>query len=721
MTLKRVFGILILVLIVLMPVSVQGIHAQDAPDGESTPEEAFRELPPDDEPLPPPPEVPPDPPSSDVIQVDIHQVEDTSYPQLKVYFSSYNTQTGRVIRPQLDAISATIDRQAITRQALDDISDIDRPVQLMFVFDLTSSVAANYLDQQKATAQTIMDGLDPNDQVGGVSFDSFEAKVVKTPNSDHNDMRNQIDMLSIVQGPSNRFLDGVYLALETLQSVAAPDARQMVIVLTDVVDPKGDRTRDEIVQLAQQLNTPIHLIGLGNEVSETVLRDFSSATRGFTYLERKQDGGDLNRLARDVADVVATEYVARFMSAVATDNGARATLVFRIDSNTIGGQAQADIIKSPQTLLVSLPNLQNDQTVSGTVVFEPSITYAPPADGVTPQLAKVDYYIQDEFFREGTPNMEWNTTDKPGGEYTVRVDVRDAVGNVGSTSVMLRISTSITVQITSPEQTDTATPPKFKPGTVVIEATILSDVSVSEAFLFVNDAQIGGPVSTEGTTYRFEWDASESKWAGEVHTVEIRASDLNGAQAFDRMEIRITLSTIDMTTLIVLIGAAVAAVVALLWVIVRRRRIASTAAAGVEGGLFPSPSSSPAPGGSAFPNPMTEIAFHAGAGAAPTPRAGARLVGLQPASVSGRDFYLTLPMTALGRSKRENHLQFDDKTMSRHHAQIYEQGGQFYYRDLNAPNYNPSYINDQLVQGDTMLRSGDRIRAGDTTLEFRVR
>jgi hypothetical protein len=61
------------------------------------------------------------------------------------------------------------------------------------------------------------------------------------------------------------------------------------------------------------------------------------------------------------------------------------------------------------------------------------------------------------------------------------------------------------------------------------------------------------------------------------------------------------------------------------------------------------------------------------------------------------------------------------RTVSRQHARIIEQGGQFFLESL-APR-NPTFLNDrELVSGERrVLQQGDKIRAGKITLLFEVR
>ncbi len=94
------------------------------------------------------------------------------------------------------------------------------------------------------------------------------------------------------------------------------------------------------------------------------------------------------------------------------------------------------------------------------------------------------------------------------------------------------------------------------------------------------------------------------------------------------------------------------------------------------------------------------------------------LMGVEPQLIKGQQFLLKRPVTAIGRSRRDNHIRLEDASASRHHARIYVRDGVFIFRDLNSPNYNPSTVNGSVLEGEHTLESGDRIKIGTSVIEF---
>ncbi len=69
----------------------------------------------------------------------------------------------------------------------------------------------------------------------------------------------------------------------------------------------------------------------------------------------------------------------------------------------------------------------------------------------------------------------------------------------------------------------------------------------------------------------------------------------------------------------------------------------------------------------------------------------------------------------LGRSA-SCHVVLKSPSVGRNHGKVLFQGGAFVYRDLGS--VNGSFINDQRVQGDTLLRGGEVIRLGEVVVRF---
>lgn len=81
-----------------------------------------------------------------------------------------------------------------------------------------------------------------------------------------------------------------------------------------------------------------------------------------------------------------------------------------------------------------------------------------------------------------------------------------------------------------------------------------------------------------------------------------------------------------------------------------------------------------------------------------------------------REFKLK-PETRIGRSL-ENDVVLSDAKVSRHHALVYQQGEEWFVRDLNS--YRGVYVNEERVIESASLKDGDLIRLGGSIFQFKT-
>ncbi len=72
----------------------------------------------------------------------------------------------------------------------------------------------------------------------------------------------------------------------------------------------------------------------------------------------------------------------------------------------------------------------------------------------------------------------------------------------------------------------------------------------------------------------------------------------------------------------------------------------------------------------------------------------------------------------IGRDPNDNLLCIADGRMSRRHAMLKEQSGQWFLADLNSA--NGTFVNGRPITTPTLLSPGDQIQMGDTTLSLQI-
>ena len=129
----------------------------------------------------------------------------------------------------------------------------------------------------------------------------------------------------------------------------------------------------------------------------------------------------------------------------------------------------------------------------------------------------------------------------------------------------------------------------------------------------------------------------------------------------------------------------------------------------VAGGATAPPLANPGTGGAVAGN-------SGGANTVPHRVGPEKLVVLEPAELQGVEFPLADEMT-VGRAAGCGVALPDDTFVSQLHARVFRREGEFYVEDLGST--NGTYLNGKKVSAASVMRKGDRVQVGRTSLELR--
>lgn len=644
------------------------------------------------------------------VGVEVFEINDEHYPQVEAYFSAVDLQRGRVLDLNAETVQVQVGGQVAEVTDFEVMPGTNRPVHLVVVIDLTSSQNfTNFLDEQKRTAQSLIDELTPSDYVGIVTFDTNVANVAYPISYDHNGALNTLDDLAIVQGPSNQFRDGVHTALQQLQAVSDPDARKVTVVLTDVTNPQGTATLNDSLTLATQVNAPIYMIGF-NDAEESFLVEYTSATGGFTYMQREleEELGGLARLAQNVGQVITQEYMVRFNAPLDATNSQQ-PMELAVNLGGASGSTTHQVVTRTRAINIAFPNIDPNEPVSDAVTFEPVITYADTGDPVP--VTSAAYYILDSTLNDtvlnppdtANPTYTWDIADIAGGSYRLRLDITDNVGNQADQIVTVNVASPITVAFVNP-------PPNangavdLPPGVQTVEVAVDGSYTVNDIAFFLDGEQVEARQQPQ-PPYIFEWDASRSAGA---YQLRVEASDVRGnrAQAGQAVNVLIGTGTDVPLTLLLLIVLAVLIVLAGAAITISRRRKAAMQS--------PAPVGAPSPANFDDPTMLPTESV-----APPPPQAGncGQLVVMR-GGVGVPAYPLQQGRYLVGRGRGAN-IRVSGLTASREHAEVTVMNGQITYQDLQPGKGNVSIINGVPLTGQRSLQEGDHIIVGDTELMYR--
>lgn len=263
---------------------------------------------------------------------------------MSVYLTVTNTETAAPIK-NLSAdnfLLTTADNLRFDAFNVETDTATDRPVHLMMVLDLTSSVSAQEFTNMQTAAALLAASLDVHDQVGLVTMDHASTTLLQPLSPDHNATINAMysgEIAPVVNQNGNVVADGIYQAIEALVT-PAPDVRPTVVVFTDVPSGGvgGEHDLGEIRALAAERGTTIDIIyfeaeadaqptgsppdelaALADETGGLMLRRDGEVNPDDD--EDYNDDVQLPEMAQQIADLLEYEYRLHMVMPFAADDG----------------------------------------------------------------------------------------------------------------------------------------------------------------------------------------------------------------------------------------------------------------------------------------------------------------------------------------------------------------------------------------------------------------
>lgn len=196
-------------------------------------------------------------------------------------------------------------------------------VSVVLSLDVSGSMKAtdyspNRLEAAKQSAGTLIDNLDPKDNVGIVLFENgASTSSFLTPFKD----RAKEKLLGIAARDGATALgDGLALAVD--MSVSIPNRKKIVILLSDGVSNSGAISPEEAVTFAQTSKVQVYTIGMGStepvvlgydwfgnpqyaQLDEGTLQTIAQSTSGKYF--KSVDGETLDEIYKTISDDIERE------------------------------------------------------------------------------------------------------------------------------------------------------------------------------------------------------------------------------------------------------------------------------------------------------------------------------------------------------------------------------------------------------------------------------
>lgn len=197
------------------------------------------------------------PPRQETPLVQITQVDTSGFPRVTVYIS-VTDETGEplAIDPALIALSEN--GEAVWPQEVHPLGQAD-PLATLLVIDVSGSMnKADKLQAAKEAARAFVEQMRPGDVAGLLTFNTSR-ELVQPLTDDRQELLSAIDGMAAEHDTA--MYDALYQAVEVLSSRAG---RKAILVLTDGMDNRSERTSSEVISLIGPSGLSISTIGLGD-------------------------------------------------------------------------------------------------------------------------------------------------------------------------------------------------------------------------------------------------------------------------------------------------------------------------------------------------------------------------------------------------------------------------------------------------------------------------
>lgn len=254
--------------------------------------------------------------ATDTIQ--IHSVIPQQIPnkianQVEVYVSILNADGSPVKEITSDQLQILEDGQSVEIDQMIVAPAI--PLNLVLALDTSGSMMGPAITQAKKAASEFITSLSPEDSLALIEF-NHKVNIVTDFSIDHNDTLNRLKPIDSIPNTGTCLYDALFQSVQ-LMSQSQP-GRRAIMVLTDGKDellygnPCSTAKVDDVINAAITQNTPIYVIGLGNQVDQKALGRISLLTGG-EYLY-SPDPNRLTTLFSLIFDHLRYQYYLRYTS-----------------------------------------------------------------------------------------------------------------------------------------------------------------------------------------------------------------------------------------------------------------------------------------------------------------------------------------------------------------------------------------------------------------------
>jgi len=214
----------------------------------------------------------------------------------------------------------------------------DRPLSIALLIDLSTSQKEKLSEEKKAALSFVNSVVsNKHDRVAVISFGA-DPFLEQSLTSNINEVAESLERMKILSpvGYEGRgrilpvgaraatgsltyttaIWDAIWITSKSVMSEVEPQARRVIVIITDGEDTSSRATLDEAIDGAIQADTIVFAIGIGdpkvsNGVNKSALKKLGSETGGQVYFPRTDD--DLNNSFKRIERELRSQYVVAYV------------------------------------------------------------------------------------------------------------------------------------------------------------------------------------------------------------------------------------------------------------------------------------------------------------------------------------------------------------------------------------------------------------------------
>ena len=349
------------------------------------------------------------------LRLQITRVEDGAYPNARLVVGVEDaTGAGEAIAQgdwqvsvggtPVDVVSAEL------------ASSEDAPLDVLFVFDASTSLAGVPLDSAKVAGNTLLQTLAPEDRVAIMRFND-DVVLLQDYTSDRGLLAQAIGALQATGNTA--FYQATYDGAVSV-GTGSQAARKAVVLLSDGAEfgNKSLVTREEALAAAEFVGVPFFIVAFGNEVDRPYLSELAARTNGRLF--EAPGPADLEALYASIGRLLRSQYIITFDASTAAADAASDVTV-----TLAQGERNATATTQYTPGAGFLPQVSISGISAGDRVTAPREITATVSGGGAPKLT---WYVDDINVQEHTAPPYVFTLDPAefeGGAHALRVVVGD--------------------------------------------------------------------------------------------------------------------------------------------------------------------------------------------------------------------------------------------------------------------------------------------------------